>query len=133
VGDASGKSAQRAAAGKSDFDIIHARLKEENIPYVDKTPEANPAVKDRVNTVNARLRSASGEVNLTLNPTGCPKLKKDFERVQWKEGAQGAFLDKVKDLELTHSSDGVGYALSVLTPIKPLKDIGKLRVGGRVI
>jgi len=35
-------------------------------------------------------------------------LKRDFERVKWKQGADGAFLDKSDPLA-THASDAAGY------------------------
>jgi len=127
VGDSTSNAAQRAAAGKSDYDILFAALKRNNIKYVNKTPDANPHVKDRVNCVNSRLKSATGEVNLTLDPVACPHLKKDLERVTWKTGAS-AILDQTTDPMLTHSSDGVGYAHCVLTPIEVISDVGKLYV-----
>ena len=116
-GDATGNARQRAAAGKSDYDILCAMLDDARIKWMNLTPESNPGVKDRVNTVNARLKSASGEVHITVNPEKCPKLVKDFERVTWKENSSSMILDQTKDKSLTHPSDGAGYLICQTLPI----------------
>jgi hypothetical protein len=127
IGDSSGKALKTSASGKTDYDILHNKLREHGIKYVDKTPEANPMVKDRVNTMNSRLKSKTGEVGLTISRKRCPKACRDLERVTWKEGAS-AILDQDTDKTLTHSSDGMGYAHCILTPIKRQENVGKLRV-----
>lgn len=114
IGDASGKSNKTSASGETDYSIICQTLRINNIPFKNLTPEANPSVKDRVNRVNSRLKSADGKVHLFYNPKACPALKKDFERLTWKEGTDGAILDKTNP-ELSHMSDAAGYPISVLS------------------
>lgn len=114
VGDATGKAGQRAAAGKSDYYILEQTLKDHGIPFVNKTPDSNPQVKDRINTMNAKLKAADGSVSLYYHPKRVPHLKRDFERVSWKSGST-LILDQVKDKELTHISDGVGYSVCALS------------------
>lgn len=109
IGDATGKAGQRAAAGKSDYAILEELLNQAGISYENRTPESNPPVKDRVNVVNTRLRAADGTRAMTLNPRTCPNLKRDLQRVAWKSGASFT-LDQTTNSELTHASDGVGYA-----------------------
>jgi hypothetical protein len=110
VGDASGKSRSTASAGKTDYDIIATVLRRHGIRFENRTPESNPLVRDRVNMVNLTLRSATGDVNMTIDPVGCPRLVKDFERVTIRESTAGIFaLEKSRDPSITHSSDGVGY------------------------
>lgn len=116
IGDATGKAGQRAAAGQSDYDIIKNALTETGIRWLDRTPDSNPPVKDRVNTVNAGLKDATGRHRIFINVTRCPHLIKDLQRVVWKPGAQ-AILDQHTNPELTHASDGFGYAIHVLSPI----------------
>lgn len=129
AGDATSKAGQRAAAGQSDYDIVCQTLDSCGIKWVNETPESNPTVKDRVNTVNAKLRSASGEVSMTLNPKTCPYLKKDFDRVVWKSGTgDRVILDQTTNPELTHHSDGVGYAMCALSPLTYDAKIPTLRV-----
>lgn len=108
IGDASGKSQKTSASGSTDYSILMKAFKEAGIPCRNLTPEANPAVKDRVNMMNSRLKSADGSVHFWYHPKKCKRLKTDLERVTWKEGAQGAILDK-SNVSLTHASDSAGY------------------------
>jgi len=126
VGDSTSRAGQRAAAGKSDYDILCEVLDFRGIKWTNLTPSENPRVKDRVNTVNARLRSASGEVFVTVNPESCPMLHRDFERVAWKVHNDGVLLDQKTDPMLTHSSDGAGYLICQVLPI----DSASEKVGG---
>lgn len=127
VGDATAKAGQRAAAGQSDYDIICQTLDQYKIPWQNSTPDSNPAVKDRINTMNARLKDGNGLPHLFLHPTRCPFLRKDLERVVWKPGAN-LVLDQTTDSELSHMSDGVGYALCALSPLKYNTSVPTLRV-----
>lgn len=80
------------------------------------TPESNPQVKDRVNAVNAKLKDGNGDRHLWFHPD-CKQAIRDMQRVVWKEGSGGAILDQTTDKERTHSSDGVGYVISELSPL----------------
>jgi len=132
IGDATGKAGQRAAAGQSDYDIIGQTLDRYGISWINQTPESNPSVKDRVNNLNAKLKSASGEVKLTLNPKKCPNLKRDFDRVVWKSSnSDKVVLDQVSNPLLTHASDGVGYAVWALSPINSNVKIPAMRIVSR--
>lgn len=108
IGDASGNARRTSAVGQTDYAIIKRVLKDHDIKYEDLTPKENPGIKDRINTVNSHLKSANGSVHLTYNPIRCKYLKRDFERVKWKQGSDGAFIDKSDPLA-THSSDAAGY------------------------
>lgn len=111
IGDASGKSQHTSSAGVTDYSTIAKALREASIPYRDLTPDSNPHVKDRVNLFNSRLRAADGKVHYWYNQKRCKHLKKDLERVSWKEGTSGAILDKSNAL-LTHASDAGGYPVA---------------------
>lgn len=110
-GDASGNAMKTSAAGKSDYSIIGQMLTEAGIKFENVTPDSNPSVRDRVNAVNMKLRNAAGETSMWYHPEKCPNLKRDFERVVWKVGAQ-AILDQHKDPMLTHHSDSIGYPIA---------------------
>lgn len=126
AGDSSSNAGQRAAAGKSDYDILLGALREAGISYDNRTPASNPHVKDRVNTVCGLLRSADGTVRLTVDPKGCPMLTRDLQRVVWKPNS--TVLDQTSNPELTHASDGIGYACCAITPMAGVNDVGTLRV-----
>lgn len=125
VGDASGNARQRAAAGKSDYDIVCQALDSAGIKWVNRTPDANPPIRDRVNAVNAAMKAADGSVHWWHHPR-CKALKKDCQRVVWKEGEQIVF-DK-SDPDLTHSSDAAGYPVCELTPVPGIQKVGGLKV-----
>lgn len=117
-GDATSKAGQRAAAGQSDYDIVCQELDRAKIPWQNLTPESNPPVKDRVNNVNAKLKDANGNIHCWLHPINCQALKKDFERVVWRNTAgETIALDQTTYPDLTHSSDSVGYPMTALSPL----------------
>ena len=126
AGDATGKAGQRAAAGKSDYSILFEALTQAGIRFENRTPEANPAIKDRINVMNAKLKSATGVRQLFIHPKRCPRLVTDLQRVVWKQG--GSFiLDQTTNPELTHMSDAVGYVVHALSKLwQPA--VGKLSV-----
>lgn len=129
IGDASGKARKTSAAGHTDYDLLAQVLKANGIKFENKTPNENPLVKDRVNTMNARFKAADGTISLWINEITCPKANKDFERVVWKEGSSVIF-DK-SDPELTHMSDGAGYPVCVLMPLQSIKEVGTIKVINR--
>ncbi len=125
-GDASGKS-RSTKSNESDYDILKGVLKEANISYRDITPEANPSIKDRVNAMNAQMKNAAGEAAMFMHPTGAKWLIHDLERVVWKSGSDFT-LDPGKEKLLTHMSDGAGYPVAMLTPVKSIRTVGKTRI-----
>lgn len=126
VGDASG-NARNTKASESDYVILCSELDRAGINWENRTPDANPPVKERVNTVNAHFKDATGQINMWVHPVNCPKLKKDCQRVSWKQGAQ-TILDQVTDPSLTHASDGMGYAVYALSPLRLGNTVGTLKV-----
>lgn len=125
LGDASGKARQRAAAGQSDYDIVTKALDDAHVRWTNRTPAANPAIRDRVNAVQQRLMDANGVVHFWHSPL-CERLRKDLQRVIWAEKQEIAF-DK-KDRNLTHMSDAIGYPIHALTPVASSAKVGGLVV-----
>jgi len=72
-----------------------------------KVPKANPGIRDRISLTNAKLRTASGDIQLVSR--NCAELVKDFEQVCYK--ADSTVPDKDKDRRRTHLSDALGYLL----------------------
>lgn len=107
-GDAAGSN--RTTAGKSDYALLFGLgLKDQRVK------KANPAVRDRVNAVNAMLLNARGEIRLKHHPR-CVALRKDLETVAWKPGAFE--LDKSSP-ERTHATDALGYYIESEFPLRP--------------
>lgn len=105
-GDASG--ARMQTAGSTDYEIVTAFLKRSGYPHVFKVPRSNPAVRDRISTVNSMLESADGGVRLLVDRR-CKELIKDFEQVNYQSNT--AMIDKTSDPKRTHLSDALGYLL----------------------
>jgi hypothetical protein len=83
-GDASG-SARDSTSGLSDWYIVRNRLR--NLLPTMKVPRANPAVKDSINALRARLRSADGSSNLVIDPC-CGQLIDDLRTALWPGNLQ---------------------------------------------
>jgi hypothetical protein len=106
-GDASGY--QQQTTGSSDYQMIREHFAvHSTVPVQYRVPRANPSVRERVNLVNAKLRSASGEIGLIVDRK-CKELILDFEQVAYK--ADTYQIDKDRDRMRTHLSDALGYLL----------------------
>jgi hypothetical protein len=98
-----------------DYFSVHSKT-----PVKYRVPKANPGVSDRVHLVNRMLRSASGIIDLTIDPK-CKELIKDFEQVCYKDDTHE--IDKGRDRQRTHVSDALGYLIWQLC--KPSAGIGE--------
>jgi hypothetical protein len=76
---------RRTSASRTDWQIVKDFFGRypERFHATFRIPSANPPVKDRVNCVNAKLRTHAGDYRLLVNPS-CKALLKDFEQVCWK-------------------------------------------------
>ena len=113
-GDATGDG-RRSSASRTDWQIVREFFGRYRDRYSGTfhVPTSNPAVKDRVNCVNAVLGNQAGERRLQIDP-GCKQLIQDFERVHWKADPNGnalADIDKADPLR-SHLSDAVGYLIA---------------------
>lgn len=107
MADASGGNAR--TTGSTDHEMIRTHMAKAGPARVSyRFGKKNPSVRDRVALVNARLRSAAGEVNIRVDPR-CRELIKDFEQVGYKEGS--SVIDKDRDRERTHLTDALGYLI----------------------
>jgi len=117
-GDASGNSVQ--TTGSSDYQIMREFFRSHGgMPMEFRVPKANPLVRERVNLMNAKLRPASGEIQLLVHRR-CKELIKDFEQVSYK--ADTNLIDKDRDRSRTHLSDALGYL--VWQECRPMRTIG---------
>jgi hypothetical protein len=94
--------------GTTDREVIEQFFAERGERPAYRIPRRNPPVRERASLVNAKLKSAAGEVGLLVHPR-CKELILDFERVQWAEDSSE--IDKTKDPRRTHLSDALGYLL----------------------
>ncbi len=106
--DATG--ARMQTTGTTDVAILKQFFRSGEYGYVKfRIPKsANPAVRERVLLMNAKLASADGERALTVRRQ-CEELIKDLEQVMYKENSQ--VIDKERDAKRTHLSDALGYLM----------------------
>lgn len=92
-------SGRRSSATKTDHQILRdAGFKVRFRPQVP--------VMDRINSVNSLFT----QDRLTIEPNTCPHFIKDLDRVVYNKNGD---IDK-DEIELTHASDGAGYAIEYL-------------------
>jgi hypothetical protein len=108
-GDRSGTS--RHTVGDTDYTVVRDFFRQQPRYRVTfHLSKANPAVRDRVNAVNAMLCNAAGEVRTYIDPT-CQELIADFKQIQWKRDSSGNTTGQIdkSDPARTHISDAYGY------------------------
>lgn len=129
-GDATGGARGSAKVQGSDWDLIKAELRGHYGPerVAFKVPAANPPERSRVNAVNSRLRSTSGEIRMMVDPAKAPNVVRDLEGVTTLKGGSGE-LDKKANPTLTHISDGLGYHVVAEYPINN-NQLSRARLGG---
>ena len=106
-GDASGAASGTAKVSGSDWDLIREQL----APVFGNRlsfdiPRANPKIRTRINAMNSRLKSTSGDIKMMVDPK-CKNLIADFESVRLKKGSNE--IDKNYDSRFTHMTDALGY------------------------
>ena len=112
--DPTGGSRKTAAADATTTD--HSLLEKAGIRIHDR--RSPYAIRDKYQTMNWLIRSASGKRRLKINPR-CRDLIRDLKFMVYKEGTDQP--DK-SDPERSHHSDALGYcALGAMKPLLPEK------------
>jgi hypothetical protein len=119
-GDASGH-ALRTSAVYSDWVLIRQFFQQWPNQYVStfRSGKSNPTVRDRVNCVNSRLKSADENVHLYIDPK-CRELIKDLEQVTWALDSVGRTTSEIdkRTRDRTHTSDALGYYIAYAFPLR---------------
>jgi hypothetical protein len=115
-GDATGGSRGSAKVEGSDWELIAKELRPHFKDRVSfRVKPANPAERARLNAMNSRLKTASGEIRMMVDPAKAPHVVRDLEGVVLLKGGSGE-LDK-KATDLTHITDGLGYYVEYEFPV----------------
>ena len=121
-GDATGGARHASQTNGSSWELVRDTLRPTFGDRLrNRVGKSNPPERDRVNAVNSRLKSTSGEVRLVVNLNAAPHVVRDFE---------GVTVNRAGDIEkeacerqkLTHLSDAIGYYIHERYP-----------VGGRIV
>jgi hypothetical protein len=113
--DPAGRQRKTSANGMTDIIIL------QNAGFVVKAPNSHPPVRDRINAVNSRLLSSTGEVRLVVEPR-CKRIIEGLERQVYKEGTQ----QPDKDSGYDHWNDALGYMVHYKYPLR--RDTNKSEV-----
>ena len=114
-GDPTGRR-KDTRSNHSDYDIITREFSAKyGSAFAAEWDRQHKPTMNYINAVNAMLRNAAGDVALMVNER-CKSLRRDFERVSYKEGS--ADVDKITDKRLTHASDALGYFIERRYPIR---------------
>lgn len=113
-GDRTGGNRGSAKIQGSDWKLVKQTLRE-HFQLFDKVPKPpNPPPRDRINSVNGRLKSRDGSIRLMVDPS-CEHTIKDLDGVRWLPGSAGE-IDK-RDHKLTHLTDALGYYIHDRWPV----------------
>lgn len=114
--DASGNARKSANASVTD----HAILRQAGFSLI--VNPANPAVRDRVNSLNAMLLNDRGERRLLINVDRCPRTAECIEKQSFDNNG-----DPDKTSGFDHPPDALGYFIQHRFPI--VKPLAIIRMG----
>jgi phage terminase large subunit len=107
--DPASRARKTSAGGRTDLSIL------QNAGFICKVMPRHMAVRDRINSVNAKLCSASGKRDIYIDPK-CKNMLNSIAKQTYKEGT--TLPDKTQGYD--HFTDSLGYKISFLYPIKTL-------------
>lgn len=105
--DPSGSQRRTSANGQTDHTIL------QNAGFVVKSPRKHDPVKDRINALNARFRSANGENHLYISKSAKYTIE-CLDKHQFKEGT----MVPDKDSGYDHMFDALSYCVAFMYPIR---------------
>jgi hypothetical protein len=111
-GDPAGRAGEKHGH-KSDYDDIETVLRREHWRFERRVRPAHPAIKDRQNSVRAKILNAAGETSLYVNPVTAPWCHKGLSTVQLQEGS--SFQEDQKN-PYQHITTAIGYFIDVHWP-----------------
>lgn len=121
-GDATGGSRGSAKVAGSDWDLIKDAFR--HSPFANRiayrVPSCNPHERARVNAMNSRLKSDTGEVRLMVDARYAPHVIKDLEGVALLKGGSGE-IDKKGSPDLTHMCFSPGTLVSTENGVFPIE------------
>lgn len=106
-----------APVGQTDFTILRGA------GFSVLAPSHPYPVADKINTVNAAMKTAAGVRRVFINPTKCPQLVKAFDGLTYREGTS----EPDKSLGLDHITDAAAYLILWEMPIHSFAGAVKTR------
>ena len=109
--DPSGAARKTSANGHTDFTIL------QNAGFNVKAPRRHDPVRDRINALNARLRSADSKNHLFVSKR-CKYSIESLEKYCFKPGTQ--IPDK--DSGFDHMFDAISYCVAFIFPLQRVQE-----------
>ena len=113
-GDPAGRAGEKHGHA-SDYTEMEQVLRANNWQVERRVKPAAPAIKDRQNSVRAKIRNAKGETSLFVNIDKAKYAHKGLATVQIKKGS--TFLEE--DSYYQHITTAIGYCVDHEWPIRP--------------
>lgn len=107
--DAAGDARKSVQASTSDIKLL------KQAGFTVRANSKNPAIMDRVNSVNTMFNNAVGERKLYINTVKCTKLTKAVEQQAYDETTR---LPDKKNGHDNNGIDALGYLISYLFPMR---------------
>jgi hypothetical protein len=124
-GDPAGRAGEKHGHA-SDYTEIEDVLKEHGWSYDRRVSRAHPAIKDRQNSLRAKICNAMGERSLFVNPARAKYVDKGLSTVQLKGGSS---FQEDQTNEFQHITTAVGYLTAYEYPVDSDNAIG-IEIGG---
>lgn len=112
-GDPAGRAGEKHGHA-SDYTDIEGVLRANGWTFERRVKRAHPAIKDRQNSVRAKIKTAAGETSLFVNPKTAPWCDKGLSTVQLQDGS--TFQEDQKN-QYQHITTAIGYCVDYEWPI----------------
>ena len=113
-GDPAGRAGEKHGHA-SDYTEMEQVLRANNWQVERRVKPAAPAIKDRQNSVRAKIRNAAGQTSLFVNIDKARYAHKGLATVQIKKGS--TFLEEGGDYQ--HITTAIGYCVDHEWPLRP--------------
>lgn len=123
-GDPAGKAGEKHGH-PSDYNEIEDVLRSNGWKFMRKIKAAHPAIKDRQNSVRAKIKTADGQVSLFVNPKTAPWCHKGLATVQLQQGS--TFQEDQKN-QYQHITTAIGYCVDYIWPVSTKPQVSGPRV-----
>ena len=113
-GDPAGRAGEKHGHS-SDYTEMEQVLRSNNWVVERRVKLSAPAIKDRQNSVRAKIRNAQDKVSLFVNINKAKYAHKGLATTQIKNGS--TFLEEVSDYQ--HITTAIGYCIDYEWPLRP--------------
>lgn len=112
-GDPAGKAGEKHGHA-SDYTDITDVLKSNGWRVKNEVAKSHPAIKDRQNSVRAKIKTADGNVSLFVNPDTAPWCYKGLQTVQLQKGST---FQEDQTNQYQHITTAIGYQIAKIWPV----------------